>query len=113
MDVRRCPNLMHNGAPCHRTRTLKGYVRVTQIQVLDWSSNSPDLNPVENLVFCEKLNHREATTSSTELVEALRHVWRREISQAYRQTLVHSMPKRIAVVIKKNERLDKILTILQ
>ncbi len=72
-----------------------------QIQVFDWPGNSPDLNPIENLRCIVKNKVAKKQISSTKvLLEAIKDVWCTEISQAYCQSLVHSMPNRIAAVIK-------------
>ena len=41
--------LMHDGAPCHRSRRVQDYLDGTGIEVLPWLGNSPDMNPIEGL----------------------------------------------------------------
>ena len=49
MTVHQCDIFMHDGAPCHRSRVVKKFLREKIIRQLDWTGNSPDLNPIENL----------------------------------------------------------------
>jgi transposase len=92
---------MHDGAPCHRSRAVRDYLTAEQIQVLDWPGNSPDLNPIENLwhIVIKKVAEKQPSSTKA-LVESIKNVWSTEISQAYCQSLVYNMPKRIAAVIK-------------
>ena len=46
---------MRDGAPCHRSKSVSKFLKEKKIKVLDWSGNSPDLNP-----------HREFMVSSEE-----------------------------------------------
>ncbi len=36
-------------APAHTAKTTKSWLNDHGVGVLDWSANSPDLNPIENL----------------------------------------------------------------
>jgi hypothetical protein len=40
--------LMHDNAPCHTARLASAALRDRYIEVLDWSAQSPDLNPIEH-----------------------------------------------------------------
>ena len=71
------------------------------IPVLDWPSNSPDLNVIEN---CWNMMKKKVAayhpTSETDLKNVLRRVWITEITADYCKTLVQSMPNRIQAVLK-------------
>ena len=101
MKVHRRSVFMHDGAPCHRSRTVKDYLMSERIKVLDWPGNSPDLNPIEKLwsILKNKVSEKQPS-SATELVEAIKNVWCTEISKDYCESLISSMPNRIAAVIK-------------
>ena len=101
MQVHRCSVFMHDGAPCHRSRTVKDYLTAERIKVFDWLGNNPDLNPIKNLwCILKKKVAEKQPSSATELVEAIKNVWCTEISTAYCKSLISSMPKRIVAVIK-------------
>ena len=40
---------MQDGAPCHTARSITTWLKDSKVQVLDWVSQSCDLNPIENL----------------------------------------------------------------
>ena len=40
---------MHDNAPIHTARKVKGYLQEMAFQVLNWPPYSPDLNPIENM----------------------------------------------------------------
>ena len=40
---------MHDNAPCHKTKDIADLLRENDIPVMIWPTNSPDLNPIENL----------------------------------------------------------------
>ena len=40
---------MQDGAPCHSARTTMARLQANRVNVLPWSSRSPDRNPVEHI----------------------------------------------------------------
>ena len=67
---------MHDGALAHKTITVREFLASHNIPVLDWPSNSPDLNPIENAwqIMKNKI-HAQAPTSITEIQELLTRTW--------------------------------------
>jgi len=49
MRVHNCDIFMHNGASDHQSKVVKNFLRQNLIQNTEWTGNSPDLNPIENL----------------------------------------------------------------
>jgi transposase len=75
MAVHRCSIFMHDGAPCHKSRTVWNYLTAEQIPVLDRPGNNPDLNPIENLWCIVKNKVADKQPSSAKaLVEAIKNV---------------------------------------
>lgn len=67
-----------------------------------WPSNSPDLNPIENMWTCIKRQIRDPDTSSIQCLQAaIQDIWD-IISLEYIQNLADSLPKRLEGV-KKSE----------
>ena len=49
MAVHNCNVFMHNGAPCHRAKSVTNFLQEKNVHIIDWPGNSPDLNTIENL----------------------------------------------------------------
>ena len=92
---------MHDGAPCHKAKVVTSYLKNEKVEVIQWPGNSPDRNPTENLwkILKDKIAEKQPT-STKHLCEMITLVWVTEITRAYCQALVHSMPSRIEAVIK-------------
>ena len=63
---------MHDGAPCHQAKSIKKYLVVQGIKVLDWPGNSPDLNPIEGIWNDMKNSVSEIVcTTKAQLIESI------------------------------------------
>ena len=72
------------------------------MEVLQWSGNNLDLNPIENLWKILKGKVAEKQPSSAKLLVAvIKEVCAIETAADYCQTLMHSMPRRLQALIKK------------
>ena len=86
--------------PKNSAKSTQGWFKNSQLQLLDWSANSPDLNLIENLwaIVKKKLNKNHSNTSQ-QLKDAMKT--RCIVVTPYEcQQLIHSMPRRIDVVTK-------------
>ena len=89
--------------PKHTANVCKNYLRNKQnkgdLAVLDWPSQSPDINPIENLWQQIKLERRKIkATSKDDLYEKIKTIWDNFPIEKL-QNLIESMPDRIKAVI--------------
>lgn len=91
----------HDNDPKHTSKVVRNYLSNAQFTVLDWPSQSPDLNPIENLWGRIKHRLRKLTIGPSSLDEVYAFVKREweSMEQDYLLTLIHSMPSRIEAVI--------------
>lgn len=101
MRLLKCKTFQQDGAPCHRAKQVKEWLQQQRIEVLDWPGNSPDLNPIENLwnILKRRVAIRRPKNLG-ELQNAIRSAWTYDITHELCQKLVHSMPKRVELVLK-------------
>ena len=92
----------HDNDPKHTSRKTRKWLQDNQIDVLQWPSQSPDLNPIENLWFQVKARlakYSTAPKSAHELWERFVTEWR-AIPRERCENLIRSMPRRIQAVLK-------------
>ncbi|KAI0996374.1 hypothetical protein K3495_g11806 [Podosphaera aphanis] len=86
----------------HTARVIKNWLASTGIKTMKWSSQSPDLNPIEHLWCLVKRRlgeYQELPNSIYELMKRVDAVWK-NIHENSCQTLIESMPSRVVAVIK-------------
>ena len=96
--------------PKHTAKETKKLLAQQCPKMLDWPSNSPDLNPIENLwqilkTRVEKQVNDMLVKKQAVTVEVFRGVIQKEWEEIDRSTyvnLVHSMPTRLNEIIEGN-----------
>jgi len=93
--------LQDDGAPCHRSKAVKDFVRQQGWMTLDWPPQSPDLNPIENLWgLLKRRVWSHNFSSTTELKARIIAVWNHGLERELLEKLVFSMSDRLRAVIK-------------
>jgi transposase len=94
--------LQQDNDPKHVSKLVAKWLRSNHIETLSWPSQSPDLNPIENLWAAIKKRIAKLTTqaySIDDLWDKVQDVWN-EVTKEQCLKLIDSMPKRIAAVIE-------------
>uniref|UniRef100_A0A669ESK4 Transposase Tc1-like domain-containing protein n=1 Tax=Oreochromis niloticus TaxID=8128 RepID=A0A669ESK4_ORENI len=85
--------------PKHKARATMRWFKTKHIHVLEWPTQSPDLNPIQNLWQDLKTAvHKRCPSNLTELELFCKEEWAR-ISVCRCAKLVETYPKRLAAVI--------------
>ena len=91
-----------DNAPIHTSRQTRTFIEETEIILLPWPGQSPDLNPIEH-IWDELERHvrsrKDKPKNITELETFLQESWSRISSSVY-QKLVSSMENRVKAVLK-------------
>uniref|UniRef100_A0AAY5JVT3 Tc1-like transposase DDE domain-containing protein n=1 Tax=Esox lucius TaxID=8010 RepID=A0AAY5JVT3_ESOLU len=88
----------HDNDPKHTSKSTKAWLH--QISVLEWPSQSPDLNPIEHLWGdLKRALHRRCPRNLTDLEHFCKEEWENIAMPRYAM-LIDSYPKRLSAVIK-------------
>lgn len=92
--------LMEDGAPVHRSKLAENWRLAYGMKKLKWPSNSPDLNPIENIwkILKDWLRYHSMPQNKQELIECIQKVWD-EVPLEQLKCLISTMPNRIKAVI--------------
>jgi uncharacterized protein (DUF2267 family) len=94
----------HDDDPKHTSNLVQEYLKNQEYQVLEWPSQSPDLNPIENMWRLLKIRLNEYDTppkGMQELYERVTKVWYDVIDKEECRNVIHSMPRRIEQCIRR------------
>jgi len=85
-----------DNASCHKAKVVADWFQSTDLEVMKWPAQSPDLNPIEYLWDHLKRKIREGPKSNSldELWKRVETEWNR-IPQDVCENLVRSMPRRL------------------
>ena len=88
--------------PKHTSRLAKNFLQNNMPKVIDWPSNSPDLNPIENLWSIVKRNVEKKMPKNTgDLRRFMVQEWD-DIPESTLIGLVRSMKRRCELIIENN-----------
>lgn len=88
--------------PKHTAYVVKAWFAQHNVEVLDWPSQSPDLNPIENLWkdLKSRISNKK-TSNKNALWEEIQKEWYATPVETCRK-LIDSMPRRCKAVLKNN-----------
>lgn len=98
-----------DNATIHTARIVKEYLNKSNIAVLEWPANSPDLNPIENLWAHVKYQlglYPESPSTLEELWDRIQDIWTSMPIELLHE-LYESMPKRIQQVYERRGDVTK------
>lgn len=89
--------LVQDNAPAHTARNTRAFLENEDVEVMDWPSRSPDLNPIEHIwdqigVFLRDMDNPPTTVP--QLRQAVLQAWDAVRPENLRK-LVRSMPRRV------------------
>lgn len=94
--------LQDDNDPKHRSKLVTNWKKENNIKYIDWPSNSPDLNPIENIWALLKHKIKKIYVKNiTELKETILKCWN-EIDDSHIQNTINSIPLRLQQVIINN-----------
>ena len=95
---------MQDNAPGHASAATQEDLRERGIEVIEWPSFSPNLNPIERVWFIIKHQLQEEfpeRMTPTQLKEAVQQTWD-DLEFPYLSDLLDTMPARMQAVIGAN-----------
>ena len=92
---------MQDGATCHTAKSVMAFLKQKKVDVLPWPGNSPDLNPIENILEIVKRDvGKKILTNKQDLMEYIIMICHNnpELTETIKSSIA-SMPRRIETVI--------------
>jgi transposase len=90
----------HDNCKVHTAKVVKKFLQDSNIEILSWPAQSPDLNPIENAWAEIKRRSKDRNPSNeTELFQLMVNEWN-NLGSDYLTSLISSMPQRCQAVIK-------------
>ena len=97
----------HDNAPCHKGKVVMSYLSEQDFEIMDWTPQSPDLNPLENLWKTLGVKVMERTPTNTEDFRVkLQEEWSKITIEDF-QELIRSCSRRCAAVIESKGSFTK------
>lgn len=93
-----------DNAPVHTARVARSFIESSNVELLPWPAQSPDINPIENLwSYIEvRIRQRDSQPSSvTQLEQWVMEEWD-AVPVNYYRNLIKSMPRRVQAVLAAN-----------
>jgi transposase len=91
---------IQDNAPVHKSYETMDWMKKQKIRVVDWPSNSPDLNPIENLWSTLKSRIQQRSPENmTQVVQYAKEEWEK-LPASMLKTLSDSMVSRLKIVRK-------------
>ncbi|HWY33658.1 MAG TPA: transposase [Nitrosopumilaceae archaeon] len=91
--------LQEDNDPKHTSKKAQKWRTDNQVKRISWPSQSPDLNPMENVWAVLKANvSNHKPTSTKELIRIIQKEWKK-LDKTFAENLVLSMKNRISLVL--------------
>ncbi len=93
-----------DNAPVHTARVARSFLSSSNVEVLSWPAQSPDINPIENIwSYIEiKICKRDSQPSSVRQLEQwIKEEWD-AVPVEYYRNLIKSMPCQVQAVLAAN-----------
>ena len=90
---------MQDNAQCHTAKSVKTFLSEEDITVMEWPTQSPDMNPIENVRKLLNERAKEGNPRNVELWTNLKGKWEK-ISVDESKTLIRPSSERCLAIIK-------------
>lgn len=96
-----------DGASSHTAKVTQAFFRDSEISVLAWPPNSPDLNPIENIWSILKQRvEKHAATSKEALIKAVQWEWNQIDTGAIARTIATMRERVMQVIDRQGKKCD-------
>ena len=100
---------MQDNAPCHKSKKVTEFLANSDVSVLDWPAQSPDLNPIENIWNIIKERRRRkygVPQTRADLIKQIFDIWS-ELTVNDVENCITNMERRLLEVLRMKGRATK------